>query len=97
MPTYLTLWNWTDAGIKEFRRTTERVEQVKADFQKLGVTLDVRWLVGSYDGMAIVEAPDEESATAALLRLGSAGNIRTTTMRAFGADDMTRILEKAGS
>jgi uncharacterized protein with GYD domain len=97
MPTYLTLWNWTEAGIKEFRRTTERVEQVKADFQTLGVTLDVRWLVGPYDGMAIVEAPDEESATAALLRLGSAGNIRTTTMRAFGAEEMTRILEKAGS
>jgi uncharacterized protein with GYD domain len=97
MPTYLTLWSWTDAGIKDFRRTTERVEQVSADFQNLGVKLDVHWLVGAYDGMAIVEAPDEESATAALLRLGSAGNIRTTTMRAFDADEMARILEKAGS
>jgi uncharacterized protein with GYD domain len=97
MPTYLTLWNWTESGIKEFRRTTERVEQVKADFQKLGVKLEVRWLVGPYDGMAIVEADDEESATAALLRLGSAGNIRTTTMRSFDSGEMARILEKAGS
>ncbi len=97
MPTYLTLWNWTESGIKDFRQTTARVEQVKADFGKLGVTLDVRWTVGAYDGMAIVEAPDEESATAALLRLGSAGSVRTTTMRAFDADEMARILEKAGS
>ncbi len=97
MPTYLTLWNWTEAGIKDFRQTTARVEQIKADFEKLGVTLDVRWTVGTYDGMAIVEAPDEESATAALLRLGSAGNVRTTTMRAFDADEMARILERAGS
>jgi uncharacterized protein with GYD domain len=97
MPSYLTLWNWTDAGIKDFRRTTERVEQVKADFQKQGLTIDVRWLAGAYDGMAMIEAPDDESATAALLRLGSAGNIRTTTMRAFKSDEMARILEKAGS
>jgi uncharacterized protein with GYD domain len=97
MPTYLTLWSWTEAGVKDFRETTRRVEQVKADFEKLGVRLDVHWLVGSYDGMAMIEAPDEESAAAALLRLGSAGNVRTTTMRAFDAAEMGRILEKAGS
>jgi uncharacterized protein with GYD domain len=97
MPTYLTLWTWTDAGIRDFRQTTARVEQVKADFAKLGVTLDVRWTVGPYDGMAIVEAQDDESATAALVRLGSAGNVRTTTMRAFDTAEMTRIIEKAGS
>lgn len=97
MPTYLTLWNWTEAGIKDFRQTTARVEQVKDDFKKLGVTLDVRWTVGPYDGMAMVEAQDEESATAALLRLGSTGNVRTTTMRAFDTDEMARILERAGS
>lgn len=97
MPTYLTLWNWTEAGIKDFRQTTARVQQVQADFEKLGVTLDVRWVVGPYDGMALVEGDDEEAVTAALLRLGSAGNVRTTTMRTFGADEMARILEKAGS
>jgi len=42
-----------------------------------------------------VDAEDEESATAALLWLGSTGNVRTTTMRAFDADEMTRILERA--
>jgi uncharacterized protein with GYD domain len=97
MPTYLTLWNWTEAGVKNFRETTSRVEQVKADFEKLGLTIDVRWIMGPYDGMAIIDAPDEESATAALLRLGSAGNVRTTTMRTFDAEEMARILEKAGS
>jgi uncharacterized protein with GYD domain len=97
MPTYLTLWNWTEAGIKDFRQTTARVEQIQADFGKLGVTLDVRWTLGPYDGMAIVEAPDEQSATAALLRLGSSGNVRTITMRAFDTDEMAHILERAGS
>lgn len=97
MPTYLTLWNWTETGIKEFRHTTERVQQVKADFEKLGAKIDVRWIAGPYDGMALIDAPDDETATAALLRLGSAGNVRTQTMRTFGTDEMARILEKAGS
>jgi uncharacterized protein with GYD domain len=67
------------------------------DFQSLGVKLDVRWIVGPYDGMALVEAPDDETAMAALFRLGSAGNVRTMTMRTFESDEMARIPEKAGS
>jgi uncharacterized protein with GYD domain len=97
MPTYVTLWNWTDAGIKDVRSTADRVQRVTAEFERRGVSIDVRWTVGPYDGIAIIEADDDETATAALLWLGSAGNVRTTTMRAFGAEEMARILEKAGS
>ncbi|MBV9196170.1 MAG: GYD domain-containing protein [Solirubrobacterales bacterium] len=95
MPKYVVLWNWTDAGIKDVRETTARVEQVKAQFEQRGVRLDVHWTVGPYDGIGIAEAQDDESATAALLWLGSSGNVRTTTMRAYDANEMARILEKA--
>lgn len=97
MPRYLILWNWTDAGIKDVRETTARVETVRREFEKRGATLEVHWTVGPYDGVGMMEAQDDESATAALLWLGSAGNVRTTTMRAFDADEMARILEKAAS
>ncbi len=97
MPAYVTLWNWTEAGIKDVRETTERVERVKAEFKKFDATLDVRWTVGPYDGIGIIDAKDEESATAALLWLGSVGHVRTTTMRAFNSDEMARILQKTGS
>jgi len=43
---------------------------------------------------SVVEFPDEESGVAALLRLGSAGNIRTNTMRAFSAREMESIIAK---
>jgi uncharacterized protein with GYD domain len=95
MPKYVVLWNWTDAGVKSVRETTARVESVKSEFEKRGASLDVHWTVGPYDGIGIVDAEDEESATAALLWLGSTGNVRTTTMRAFDAHEMTRILERA--
>ena len=97
MPHYVILWNWTDAGIKDVRETIARVDKVKSEFEKRGATPDVHWTVGPYDGVGIMDAPDDESATAALLWLGSAGNVRTTTMRAFDANEMARVLEKVGT
>ncbi len=47
--------------------------------------------------MAIVEAPDEETATAALLQLGGMGNVRSTTLRAFGRDEIESIIAKASA
>lgn len=95
MARYVILWNWTDSGIKSVQETTARVERVKSEFERRGASLEVHWTVGPYDGIGILDAQDDESATAALLWLGSTGNVRTTTMRAFDASEMARILEKA--
>ena len=61
-----------------------------------GVTVkDLFWTVGRYDGAAILEAPDDETAAAVLLRLGSEGNVKTTTLRAFDRSEIDTILAKA--
>jgi uncharacterized protein with GYD domain len=97
MPTYVSLCNWTDQGIKTFKDTVSRGKQVEEAMGKLGVRFQsIHWTVGPYDLVAIVDAEDEESATAALLALGAQGNIRTTTMRAYDADAMSRIIGKLG-
>jgi uncharacterized protein with GYD domain len=54
------------------------------------------WTVGPYDIVSIVEAPDEETAVAALLQVSAGGNVRSTTLRAFDRDEMSRIISKAG-
>jgi uncharacterized protein with GYD domain len=54
------------------------------------------WTVGPYDLVAIGEAPDDESATAFALDLGSVGNVRTTTMRAYDRDQMSGIIQRLG-
>jgi uncharacterized protein with GYD domain len=96
MATYISLINWTDKGIGQFKSTIERAEAAKQLAAKLGGSLkDIYWTVGPYDLVAISEAPDDESATAFSLVLGSLGNVRTTTMRAFSAEDMRRIVAKA--
>jgi uncharacterized protein with GYD domain len=95
MPTYASLLHWTDQGIRNYKDTTSRAE----DFTKLvenkgGRVRELLWTVGEYDIVAIVEFPDDETGTAALLQVGSLGSIRSNTMRAFTADEMGRIIAK---
>jgi len=98
MPTYVSLINWTDQGVKNFKETVDRAAKADEAMGRFGATFkDIYWTVGPYDIVSVVEAPDEESATAALLAVASQGNIRTTTLRAFTREEMSRVVEKATS
>ena len=95
MPTYVNLFNWTDQGIRTFRETIDRVASAEAMLGKLDVRLkDIYWTQGVYDIVAVTEAPDEEAGTAALLALGSQGNVRSTTLRAYTRDEMARVIAR---
>ncbi len=96
MPTYVSLLNWTEQGIKNFKDSTKRAN----DFTKMiegsgGKVREILWTVGEYDLVSVIDFPDDESAVASLLRLGSAGSIRTKTLRAFDAKQMEGIIAKA--
>jgi len=52
----------------------------------------IYWTLGAFDGVIVCDAPDEETATAALLHLGSLGNMRTQTARAYNVAEMQKIL-----
>ena len=96
MPTYISLINWTDQGVKSFKDTVDRSEaaqQLAGAFG--GAVKDIYWTIGPYDIVVISEAPDDESATAFALTLASQGNVRTTTMRAFDSGEMRAIIAKA--
>ena len=54
------------------------------------------WTLGAYDGLLVFEAPDDITATALLLHLGSLGNVQTTTARAMTAPEMDAVLAKMG-
>ena len=97
MPTYVVLMNWTDQGAKTASQTVDRYEAARDDLAARGVTIkDIYWTMGAYDIVTIVEAADDETATAGLMRLGSQGNLRTSTMRAFGPDEARGLIERAG-
>ena len=95
MATYLVLFNWTDQGIRNVRDTLERYERSNELADKHGVSFEhIYWTVGPYDIALIAEAPDDESISAMLLELSSAGNLRTTTLRAYDQEEMRGILER---
>lgn len=94
MAKYVVLANFTDQGIRNVGDTVARAEQVKAAMAAAGVKmLDILWTLGQHDLVLTVEAPDDETATRVLLSVAKAGNVRSTTMRAFTAQDMGRILQ----
>src|SRR2546425_7809984 len=65
MPSYVTLINWTDQGVKNFKDTVDRYEAAQEAMGQGGVSFkEIYWTVGPYDLVGIVEAPDDETATA---------------------------------
>lgn len=97
MATYITLANFTDQGIKSVKDTTKRAAAVQEAAKKFGATMpQIYWTMGVYDLIAVVEAPDDLSASAFSLAIGMAGNIRGQTLRAFNKDEMNTILTQLG-
>jgi uncharacterized protein with GYD domain len=95
MATYIALTTFTDQGIRNVKDSTKRADAVKEAAKKFGVTAkEFYWTLGSYDLVAIFDAPDDASMTAMGLAIGSAGNVRTQTLRAFSKDEMNKILAK---
>lgn len=96
MKRYITLYQFTDQGIKNFQGTVQRAKDATAAIEKMGGRLiSINWTIGPYDVVSVSEFPDDETMTAFTLKLGAAGNVRTTTLRAFDIDEMSRIVDKA--
>lgn len=95
MATFISTIRFTDKGIKDIKATCKRAEAFKATGAKMGVEVkNVFWTLGRYDGVLIFDAPDEETATALMLQLGSLGNVHTQTARAYQAAEMEQIIGK---
>jgi len=93
MATFITTVQFTEQGIKAVRDTCDRAAAFKAAAKKMGVKVAGQyWTLGAFDGVLVLEAPDEATATAALLHLGALGNLRTQTARAFDAAEMQKVL-----
>lgn len=95
MATFITTIKFTQQGIKDIDHSAKRAASFKIEAKELGAKVkEIYWTLGDYDGLLILEAPDDETATAAILHLGAMGNVHTTTCRAFTAVEMDAILTK---
>jgi uncharacterized protein with GYD domain len=97
VPTFISLVNWTEQGIRSFKDSPKRADAFAEVLkQKGGSVKEIYWTLGAYDIVAIAEAPDAETMTAALLQIAAQGNVRTTTLTAFDRDGIAKIISKAG-
>jgi uncharacterized protein with GYD domain len=95
MATYVTLLKFTAKGVKDIIDTSQRAAELKTHSKKHGIEVKEQyWCMGAYDGVIIFDAPDDETATAAMLSLSSRENVTTQTLRSFTSADMSKILGK---
>ncbi len=95
MPHFIILWNWTEQGVSNIKQSPKRVAAFRSTMEKTGGKLvGVYYTYGKYDGMLIVEAPNDETVMSALLSVGSKGNVQTQTLKAFTVFEATKIIEQ---
>ena len=95
MPTYVCLIRFTDQGIRNIKDTVKRGDAAMAEAEKMGMKIvEELWTMGAYDGVVTLEAPDDQTMSAFILKMGSLGNVKNQTLRAFRRNEMEAILAK---
>ena len=95
MPTYIILMNLTEQGAKDIKTAPERVQAAADSLAAAGGKLVGFYLtMGEYDYVAIAEAPSDEVALLQLFGLAAAGNVNTTTLKAFTKEEFGGLLQK---
>ena len=93
MVKHIILINWTDEGIKNVKESPARLDAAKKAFKAAGAELQQFHLaMGRYDMVAFTEGPDDVTAAKLALAIGSAGAIRTETLRVFTEDEYREIV-----
>jgi uncharacterized protein with GYD domain len=95
MPTYISLFSWTDQGIRNIKGAPQRIDAFKKAVEAVGGKVTgFYFTMGKYDGIAIIECPSDDAEAALILSSGSKGNVRTVTMKAYSEDQFRNIIAK---
>src|SRR5580693_5297874 len=93
MPTYISLIKLSHQGITSIRESPSRLEAAREVMRSFGGELkDFYFTMGQYDIVVISEAPDDMAVAKGLLAIGSAGNVRSETMRVFQESEYREIV-----
>jgi uncharacterized protein with GYD domain len=93
MATYLMLLNWTDQGMRNIKESPKRMDAAKKLAKDFGGQITTVYMTqGSFDLALVAEMPNDEKAAGFVLKLGSLGNVRSTTLKAYSEDDYRNII-----
>ena len=94
MPKYIMLSSLTDAGAATVKKNPERIKEVNKDVEALGgKVLDQYAVIGEYDFVNILEAPDIETVARISVELGARGSVHIHTMAAISLDEFIARLK----
>ena len=94
MSHYVLLINWTEQGINKIKESSDRYSSFKASVEKAGGKfIGGYYTFGEYDVVIIIEAPNDETVMSLILKVGSVGNVRTKTLKAFTAEEGIKIIK----
>jgi uncharacterized protein with GYD domain len=86
--TFVLLSSLTDEGAKTIKQNPGRIKEVNRELEQMGVRVVNQWAVlGPYDFVNVVEAPDNTAVARVSAELASRGTIRITTLAAIPIDD----------
>ncbi len=94
MAKYIVLLNYTQQGISKIKDSPHRAEAARALARECGAEMkDIYLTLGDTDLVAHVEADSDEAMARFALAVGSQGNVRTKTLRAFTEDEFREIVQ----
>jgi len=97
MPTYISVMNWTDHGLREVKNSPQRLDAAKALAKQMGGEfLHFYMTMGEYDMVGIFDFPSDAIAAQYILRLASAGALRGKTLKAFPEPEYREIMKSLG-
>ena len=92
MSNFVILGNWTEQGIRNVAAAPERIKAARSMIEKAGGKIQLFMTMGEYDFVWIVEIPKDNDMAAIILCIGSMGNIRTKTMKAWTEAESVKLL-----
>jgi uncharacterized protein with GYD domain len=93
VPTYVMLSTLTPEGVQTLKSNPQRLREVNKEIEQLGVTVTAQWAVlGRYDFVNVVEAPDEQTVARVSMELGSRGTSHYETLTAIPIDEFIAAL-----
>ena len=94
MPVYIMLTKLTDDGRETLKKKPHRLKEVNQEVEAMGVKILPQYaLLGPYDFISILEAPDNNTITRVSIELGSRGTLIPTTFPAMDIDELIKALE----
>ena len=92
MAHYIILVNWTDQGIRNVKDTAKRAAAARGMAEKAGGKIQLFYTLGEYDIVGVMEMPDDEALMKFVLTLGSLGNVRTKTLKAWTEAEAAKLV-----